>query len=129
MNDALWVDDGSDPLLDEVPVVKPGKTSESRKARRLRNTGLYAPVPLTSLMDRAWDAVYHPRTRLFLYLWVRSHQGQQSVKLTNAMAAEIGLDKQQKWRYLRQLKDTRRIAITQDGNNAPTIVVQQLNGQ
>jgi len=45
------------------------------------------------------------------------------------MAAEIGLDKQQKWRYLRQLKDTRRIAITQDGNNAPTIVVQQLNGQ
>jgi hypothetical protein len=68
----------------------------SAPTRLPRQPGYWAPVPLAELLDRGNDEIYPARTRLLLYLVIKSRRGQRPVRLTNEMAAEIGLDRRRK---------------------------------
>jgi hypothetical protein len=83
--------------------------------------GLFAAVPLDWLSDRRWDEVFPTRLRLYLYLVIKSRRGQKPVRLTNAMAAEIGLTKQSKMRTLRWLEARGFLRVVSRGSRTPLI--------
>jgi hypothetical protein len=101
------------------------KVRPARKAKRLQQDTdyLWAQVPLWQLVDRSWDSFYPPKTRVLLYLRIRSHHGKYCVRFTNQMAAEIGLDRFQKSRYLRGLEALGLVAITRNGRSTPEVAV------
>ena len=65
---------------------------------------LWARIFLARLTDRSWDDFHPPKLRLLLYLQIKSRRGKRQVHLTNKLAAEIGLSRQQKARCLRELE-------------------------
>jgi hypothetical protein len=70
------------------------------KSHRMKRSGvLFARTTLPWLTDPRLDAVYPPRTRLWLYLLIKTREGRKPVRLTNKMAAEIGLDRHAKDRH------------------------------
>jgi hypothetical protein len=122
MNDALFdeVHQG-DPLFDE-----PRQTPTRARAPRLpRTDSLFAPVKLVWLRNRAWDQVFPSKVRLYLYLLIRSHRGLRSVRFTNTMAAEIGLDRHQKSRHLAALQRLGLVITEQAGRGTVLVSVQQ----
>jgi len=117
--DGVWEDDGADPLDEEpdqpAPQPKPARLPRSRKH--------FAMVPLSWLTNRAWDSYMPARQRLFLYLQYKSRRGTRSVRLSNAMAAEIGLDRHSKMRRLRQLETDGLVTFTLAGRGVPVVIV------
>ena len=100
----------------------PGKPTPV--ARRMQRSSVpFARSLLPWLTDRRWDAIYPPRTRLWLLLLIKSKEGRDSVRLTNSMAAEIGLDRHAKARALAQLKRVGLISVTQTGHKVPIVAV------
>ena len=67
---------------------------QAKAARLPRHQGLWAAVTLEELTDRRRDGTFSARTRLLLYLRIKSRRGQKPVVLTNTMTEEIGLDRQ-----------------------------------
>jgi hypothetical protein len=61
-------------------------------------------IELSELLDSRCHALYPPKTRLYLYLRVKTENGRKPVRLTGAMVADLGLDGQGKGRYLHQLE-------------------------
>jgi hypothetical protein len=90
-----------------------------------RHQGLWASVPLAELIDRRNDGIYSARARLLLYLTVKSRRGQRPVRLTNEMAAEIGLDRPLKCKTLRYLESQGRVTVVQVGQQAPWVTLLQ----
>ena len=82
-------------------------------------------VPLEELTDRQRDGTYSARTRLLLYLRIKSRRGQKPVVLTNAMAEEIGLDRHQKRICLNYLMDCGDIDVERQGKRNPVVTVHQ----
>jgi hypothetical protein len=64
----------------------------------------YVRVPLQWLVSPCRDHVFAPEARLFLLLLYRSHWGQRGVKLTDAVAAEVGIPGKTKRDALRRLE-------------------------
>ena len=84
-------------LLRPTPAALDTSSLPQAKAARLpRHQGLWAAVTLDELTDRCRDGIYPARTRLLLFLRIKSRRGQKPVTLTNAMAEEIGLSRQKK---------------------------------
>jgi hypothetical protein len=90
-----------------------------------RQPGYWAPVPLAELLDRGNDEIYSARTRLLLYLAIKSRRGQRPVRLTNEMAAEIGLDRRRKCEALRYLESQGRVTVVQVGQHVPWVYLLQ----
>jgi hypothetical protein len=97
-----------------------------RRAKRKRVP--FAQVPLDCLTDRQGDAIFPPRTRLWLYLLIKSRAGRNSVRLTNPKVAEIGLDRHAKSRALAQLRRAGLVSVVQQGSEAPIVNVMTRAG-
>ena len=111
-----------DPFDPERFRLGPGESNPV--ARRMqRSSVLFARSPRTWLTDRRWDAVYPPRTRLWLLLLIKSKEGRKSVRLTNEMAAEIGLDRHAKARALARLKKAGLVSVPPTGHEVPVVTV------
>jgi hypothetical protein len=80
---------------------------------------------LGDLLDRGNDEIYSARTRLLLYLAIKSRRRQRPVRLTNEMAAEIGLDRKRKCETLRYLESRGRVTVVQVGQHAPWVYLLQ----
>jgi hypothetical protein len=112
--------------LDDIDGLDPErfrlKVAPSGKSHRMKRSGvLFARTPLPWLTDRRLDTVYPPRTRLWLYLLIKTREGCKSVRLTNEMAAEIGLDRHAKARALARLKKAGLVSVMHLGNEVPLI--------
>src|SRR5262249_44807749 len=92
-----------------------------RFRRRPRIHEPFVAVPLQRLLDRSWDDCFPARTRLLLYLEYETKYGQQEVSLTNAVAADLGLNRQNKMRELRRLERRGRILLTTKGRSAVSV--------
>jgi hypothetical protein len=99
------------------------KPAPRRPPRLPRQAGLFAATPLARIMDRRHDGTYGPRTRLLMLLEIKSRRGQRQVRLTNEMAAEIGLDRPQKSRCLSYLASHGYIRVEQVGQATPVVTV------
>jgi hypothetical protein len=107
-----------DDVVDSLP-------NTPRLPRLPRHEGLWAAVTLKELMDRRRDGTYSARTRLLLYLRIKSRRGQRPVVLRNAMAKEIGLDRHQKRVCLHYLEAEGDISVERVGHQNPIITVHQ----
>ena len=61
--------------------------------------------------------------RLYLWLWYRSGEGKNPVRLTNEKAAEVRLDRSSKLRRLRHLETRGLVTVTRQGRRAPLVTV------
>jgi hypothetical protein len=96
----------------------------SPKHKRLSRIEVdFAMVPLPWLRDHTWYHVFPARTRLYLYLQYKSRRGTKVVRLTNDMAKEIGLAKQNKMRDLRLLEAEGFVTVL-EVDRADSITVQ-----
>jgi hypothetical protein len=116
----LWIDPGvGDPLA--APEV--ADRGAKKKAPPLPRSGsrLFAVVYLDQLTDRRWDRLWPPLVRLYCYLQIKSRRGARTVRLTNEMAAEIGIDRKYKSDRLKALEALRLIKVTRDGLKTPVV--------
>jgi hypothetical protein len=106
------------PLLADLthPKAKP-----SKPGRLPRTRGLFTPVELEWLRDPARRGVFSAKVRLLLLVLVRSRRGARPVRLTNAMAAEVGVGRALKARCLQSLERDGFLSIQRSGRE--TIVV------
>jgi hypothetical protein len=103
---------------------KRGREGVPPKVQRLpRTPGLWAAVTLEELTDRRHDATYSDRTRLLLLLRIRSRRGQREVRLTNELAAAIGLGREQKRRCLRYLELGGYVSVNRVGQKVPVVTL------
>jgi hypothetical protein len=114
LSDAFLPDDDEDEVTPQQP----------RRRPLPRTNGLWDPVPLPCLLayqDRKWGTVFPPLSRLYHYLRIKSRRGAWPVKLTNAMASEIGLARQQKAYHLRQLEELQLVKVTRSGKRSVVV--------
>jgi hypothetical protein len=109
-----------------LPAPPRPKTEQPARARVRRSDKLFAAVPLDWLTDRRWDRNIPAKFRLYLYLWIKTHRGQREVSLTNAMAADIGLVRQDKARWLAVLEKQGQICVNRQGRE--TLVITLVPG-
>ena len=77
---------------DSVHVQRVVSDNTSRPPQLLKRLpNLFARVPLAWLRTSSRPCLFGPSQRLFLLLLIRSHWGQRGVKLTSAVAAEVGV--------------------------------------
>jgi hypothetical protein len=103
---------------------KRGREGAPPKVQRLpRIPGLWAAVTLEELTDRRNDETYSARTRLLLFLRIKTKRGQRAWRLTNEQAASIGLDRKLKSRCLRYLELSGYVSVAQRGQRVPVVTV------
>jgi hypothetical protein len=120
----LWIEQGDVDPLDDPPAA-PGE----KRPKRLPRSGKYfARVPLLWLATSERDGGYPAWVRLHLCLWFRSRQGKQTVRLTNAIAAEAHLDRHSKLRRLQQLEARGLVTVARAGKAAPVVTVHPMPG-
>jgi len=123
MNDLEGVflpDDGTDPLFDDTiippPKAKPAPLPRSKKP--------FCKITLSSLQDRRFDVLFTPAGRLYYRLEIETRRGARPVRLTNGLAAEIGIVRQHKARYLRELEGLGLVSVAErDGAKVPLVEV------
>lgn len=106
-------DDDDDIFLgpDDEP---PKRKREARpgRARPLRwSPNLFVRVPLQWLTHPAKGQELPADVRLFLYIQLRSHEGQRGVVLTDKFAAEVGVEASLKRRVIRRLEKLKMIRV------------------
>jgi hypothetical protein len=84
---------------------------------------LWAKVSLDAVLDRRQDETFSAPTRLLVYLFVKSHDGKRVVPLTNAMAAEVGLDRVRKLKVLRHLEAHGYVTVERHGQETPRVTL------
>jgi hypothetical protein len=110
--------DGLDPERFRLKTAPPGKPS------RMKHSSVpFARVLLPWLTDRRFDGIYQPPVRLWLLLLIKTREGRIQVRLTNEMAAEIGLSRHAKLRALACLEEARLVSVTHFGKAAPLVQV------
>jgi hypothetical protein len=81
----------------------------------------FAPVTPERLCDRRYDFVYPPRTRLYLFIVMRSKRGTAPFPLTNDLTAKLGIDRHHKFDYLRDLEQHGLVVMTRMRRAAPWV--------
>jgi hypothetical protein len=120
--DDIFLDDD-----DEVPPNRPGRRTRLRVVDNSRRAEPRTPkgwtkVCMEQLTDRAWDRLFLPRVRLYLYLQNEVRKG-NPITLTNAAAAKLGLDRPNKWRELRVLERMGLVTVvTQEGQSTSVVL-------
>jgi hypothetical protein len=110
-----------DPLLADPthPKAKPSKPA------RLPRTGrLFTPVELEWLKDPGRRGVFSAKVRLLLLVLVRSRRGARPVRLTNAMAAEVGVGRALKARCLQSLERDGFVSVQRRGRETIVVTVR-----
>jgi predicted transcriptional regulator len=128
-DDDIFLDDD-----DEVPPNRLSRTQKqsgrraqlrvvdnSREAEAQVRKG-WTKVNMKQLADRAWDRLFPPKVRLYLYLQNEVHKG-NPITLTNAAAAKLGLNRQNKWRELRRLELMGLVTVVvEDGQDTSVVL-------
>ena len=109
--------DEDDPLAE--PATRSAVRHRPQPLKRLPTH--FARVPLLWFTKPPRKHLFGPRQRLFLLLVYRSHFGQRGVRLTNALAAEIGISRRSKHKCLQRLEDDGWIRVERDGQQVPTV--------
>ena len=111
-----------DPEDDDKPELSPDRR-RSRHAKRLQLLpGPYARVPLQWLLKPHRGQWFRPRERLLVYLLYRSHWGQRGVRMTDVVAAELGMSDRQKRRCVRELEELGAVRVEQGGRSHVMVV-------
>jgi len=118
-----------DCLLDLEPTEPaasaPAARGKPRRAQRLQPLpGPYVRVPLQWLLKP--HKPFPRDTRLLLYLLYKSHWGQKEVRVTNELAAELGMSKWAKNRNIAQLARDDWLRIVRREEPSHTIIVTLL---
>ena len=108
-------------LLPEPDTLKQAGVLKRRAQRLPRSPNYFVRVPVSWLLQQHRPHPFDPQSRLFLLLLFRSHWGQRDVKVTNALAAELGMSARRKSRCLRQLEKDGWIRVDRAGRRAPMV--------
>lgn len=82
----------------------------------------WTKVRMEQLANRAWDRLLPVRVRLYLYLQNEVRKG-NPITLTNEDAEKLGLNRQNKWRELRQLELIGLVTVVaQDGQGTSVVL-------
>jgi len=73
---------------------------QRRRRRQADTDDWFSPVPLWWLSDERFRKIYSARARIHARLWFETYNGTEPVTVTNELAAELGLSKQNKMREL-----------------------------
>jgi hypothetical protein len=92
-----------------------------RRARIPRSKEAFAKVELSVLMDSRQHDLFAPKIRLYLFLQIKTLDGRKPVRLTNAIAADLGLSRQHKIRCLRQLEAVSAVRVEWDEQRVPLV--------
>jgi len=107
-----------DPLFERPPApIRRSKPDEEIIGR------CRAPINPAWLFHPKWRHTFAPVPRLYLYLWVASHQGRLAVRLTNEAVTDLGIDRYCKYRCLRELEADGLIHVVRQGQKAPVVTV------
>lgn len=109
--------DNDKPTSEEQPAKSSRKPKSKPKRRR------FAQIPLEWLNDPYFRRRISPEIRLYLAVQYATKRGARAVRLTNGMAATVGLSRQHKAHYLRKLEAQGLIQITHRGNRNPEILL------
>jgi hypothetical protein len=93
--------------------------------RKRRHACRFGSITEEDLADRRFDEVFSATTRLFIHLQIKSHWGRHDVKLSNDVAAGIGITRQRKQECLRQLERCGLVAVERDGQKVPVVTLVQ----
>lgn len=96
------------------PKDRPTKSTPKLKRR-------FAQISLEWLSDPAWRGQIAPALRLYLVVQFATRRGARTVRLTNDMAAEAGIDRHRKSRLLAQLEARGWVKVSRDGNRNPEV--------
>jgi len=80
-----------------------------------------APVALAKLVDSRYHGLFPPRTRMYLYLQIKTRGGRDPIRLTDAMAVELGLYRGSKATCLHQLEAAGVVRVTRDQLLSPLV--------
>jgi hypothetical protein len=119
MSDLFAEDDGADPL-DFVSTKTPRRKRPPRRRLPLLSSK-FVRVPLSWLAERHAGGPFDAKARIFLLVLLHSFWGQKGVKLTNEMAAGIGVSPSRKTRCLARLEESGWVRVERSGRQAPTV--------
>ena len=105
-----------DPLYKDPAVLE-----QRRRSRLLRSEQPFARVKLSVLLDSQQHDLFAPKIRLYLFLQIKTLDGRKPVRLTNAIAADLGLSRQHKIRCLRQLEAVSAVRVEWDEQRVPLV--------
>ena len=107
-------------LDDEPDNVEATPANKPAKPERLKRLPVaFGRVPIAWLSDGPWPSPFDAQGRLLIYLLYRSRWGQRGVKLTNAVAAELGMTPRTKQRCLLRLEQAGRVRVERTDHGAP----------
>ena len=91
--------------------------------RKVRSTieGNFSYITSDHLTDPAWWPEIPPRLRLYLLVQYRTKRSETAIRLSNEMAAAIGLSRQNKHRCLNELGARNLIGVTHRGQCNPEV--------
>jgi hypothetical protein len=112
-------------ILDDEPAppAQPKRRNRAGRLPHLPTHFIRVPVPWLTR-----SGLFEPGQRLFLLLLYKSHWGQKGVRLTNALAAEVGISSRTKARALQRLLQAGLVRVEQHGRQAPTVWPKVLLG-
>ena len=96
----------------------PVKARPEKHTRRRRH---FAQVELAWLSNPDRQGAVAPWVRLYLLLQYATKRGERTVRLTTEMMAEIGISRQNKPRYLRQLEARGLVKVVRDGHRVSEV--------
>jgi hypothetical protein len=110
----------------EVDVLEPVAQSRRPDKAKQHRDGVWdwTKVDLVTLTSKKGEQLFSRRTRLLLYLRIKSQGGKRRVTLTNEMAAEVGLDRNEKRVCLLELEALGYVVVERRGKRNPTVTVR-----
>jgi hypothetical protein len=108
--------DPDDPLYEDPAVLE-----QRRRSRLLRSEQPFARVKLSVLLDSQQHDLFAPKIRLYLFLQIKTLEGRKPVRLTSAMATDLGLDRHHKSRYLHELERIGAVRVEWNGLAVPVV--------
>ena len=91
------------------------------RARIPRSREAHAKTELSTLLDSRYRDILSPKTPLYLFLQIKTRDGRKPVRLTNATAADLGLDRHHKSRYLHELEKIGAVRVERSGLAVPLV--------
>jgi hypothetical protein len=103
----------------------PPKTKRAKRERLSRIEEDFAPVLSRRLRDRHYDSAYPPRTRLYLFIMIRSKRGAEPFALTQAEISGLNINRRLKTKYLLQLERAGLVSAVWKGRSAPIVAAAE----
>jgi hypothetical protein len=102
---------------------EPRQPSDRKRVKRLPHLpGPFVRIPIAWLNPSSVrPAPFTATQRLYLLLLYRSHWGQRGVKLTSAVAAEIGMPPRSRQWSLSRLERDGLVRVERSGRSAPIV--------